>query len=294
LPDFGAIVALRPLRPAPGAGYRSGGGMPTPNRLTLSKEGREALEHHEASINGLYDDPSGYATYGVGHLVQKFKSVLLQTAMDERLCTSRVKVRWPNTQAATPYLEREALGCKDFAELTTRAAARAPAIVAQARYRKDVKDLTEAQRASVTAAARTAVATETYLLNTPVDTQLAVDVRPFEKTVNRNVTGVALTQGEFDALVSLTFNIGPDNFESSTLLELINEDRHRSGEAGQREKAIEAIERAFLAWSKSNGVTQPILVKRRRAEADTFLATARAQLVALKRQKHMPPPKSPR
>lgn len=268
--------------------------MPASNRLTLSQEGREALEHHEASINGLYDDPSGYATYGVGHLVQPFRSVLLETARDERLCTSRVKVRWPNTQAATPYLEREALGCNDFAELKARAAARAPEIVAHARYKKGLKDLSDAQRAAVTTAAREAVATETHLLNTPIDMQLAVDVRPFEKTVNGTVTGVALTQGEFDALVSLTFNIGRANFTGSTLVELINADQHRSGDALQREKAIEAIEKAFLTWSKSNGRTQPILVKRRHAEADAFLATARAQLVALKRQKHLTPPKPAR
>ena len=262
--------------------------MSASNQLTLSRDGLEALEHHEASINGLYDDPSGYATYGVGHLVQKFKSILLDTANAEGLCASRVKVRWPNTQAATPYLEREALGCRDFGELKNRAAARAPAIVALARYKKGFKDLTDAQRATVTAAARDAVAAETQLLSMPVATQLALDVRPFEDAVNSAVTGVSLTQGEFDALVSLTFNIGPKNFADSTLLERINEDRHRSGDAAQREKAIDAIHKAFLAWTKSSGRTLPILVKRRHAEADAFLATARAQLVALKRQTHVP------
>ena len=263
--------------------------MPAPNQLTLSSQGLEALEHHETSINGLYDAPSGHATYGAGHFVSRFKSVLLETASTERLCTSRVKVRWPNTQSATPYLEREALGCLDFDQLKARASARAPEIVAYARYHKGLKDLTDAQRAAVTAAARTAVAIEAHLLNTPIDSQLAHDVRPFEKTINRTVTGMALTQGEFDALVSLTFNIGPRNFVSSTLLERINEDRHRSGDAAQREKAIEAVEKGFLVWSRSNDWTQPLLAKRRHAEADAFLATARAQLVALKRHKHMPP-----
>jgi GH24 family phage-related lysozyme (muramidase) len=258
------------------------------NDLTLSREGLEALESHEASINGLYDDPAGYATYGVGHLVQRFKSVLLDTANVEQLCTSRVKVRWPNTRTATPYLEREVLGCRDFGLLKSRAVGRAPVIVAQARYNKPLEDLTDAQRTLVIAAARTAVTTETHLLNTPVHEQLAYDVRPFEKVVNRRVTGVALTQGEFDALVSLTFNIGTGNFTASTLLERINEDRHRSGDASQREKAIDEIEKAFLAWTKSNGKTLPVLVKRRHAEADAFLATARAQLVAFKRHKHLP------
>ena len=260
--------------------------MPAPNQLTLSREGLEALERHEAAINGLYDGPSGYATYGVGHVVQTFKSVLLDTASAEQLCASRLKVRWPHTRSATPYLEREALGCRDFDQLKARSAARAPDIVARARYRKGFQDLTDAQRTQVTAAARAAVANETHLLNTPVNSQLAYDVRPFEHSVNGSVTGMALTQGEFDALVSLTFNIGPRNFASSSLLDRINEDRHRSGDAAQREKAINGIEEAFLAWTKPNGRTQPVLVKRRHAEADAFLATARAQLVALKRQQH--------
>ena len=263
--------------------------MPGANQLTLSRDGLKALEHHEASINGLYDDPSGYATYGLGHLVQKFKSVLLDTASAEQLCVSRVKVRWPHTKSATPYLEREVLGCRDFNQLKARAAARAPAIVAHARQKKGLEELTDAQRIQVTAAARAAVATEMQLLNTPVATQLALDIRPFEQTVNGAVTGVSLTQGEFDALVSLAFNIGPKNFADSTLLERINEGRHRSGDAAQREKAIDAIEKAFLTWTKSNGRTMSILVARRHAEADAFLATARAQLVALKRQTHVPP-----
>jgi GH24 family phage-related lysozyme (muramidase) len=266
--------------------------MPASNDLTLSREGLEALESHEASINGLYDDPAGYATYGVGHFVQRFKSILLDTANAEQLCTSRLKVRWPNTRAATPYLEREVLGCRDFALLKSKAAERAPEIVAQARHQKPLKELTDSQRTSVMAAARSAVTIEARLLNTPVHEQLAYDVRPFEKAVNRRVTGMALNQGEFDALVSLTFNIGPGNFATSTLLERINEDRHRSGDAAQREKAIDAIEKAFLAWTKSNGKTLPLLMKRRHAEADAFLATARAQLVALKRHKHLPASKS--
>ena len=99
--------------------------MPASNQLTISREGLEALEHHETSISGLYDGRAGYATYGAGHLVSKFKSVLLDTASTERLCTSRVKVRWPNTRGATPYLEREALGCLDFDQLKARASARA-------------------------------------------------------------------------------------------------------------------------------------------------------------------------
>jgi hypothetical protein len=96
------------------------------NRLTISKEGLEALKKHEAVINGLYDDPSGYATYGVGHLVQKFKSVLLDTATSEKLCQSRIATKWRGTSNETTYLEREAVACGDFPKLRARASERGP------------------------------------------------------------------------------------------------------------------------------------------------------------------------
>lgn len=43
----------------------------------------------------------------------------------------------------------------------------------------------------------------------------------FEGYVNRAVK-VKLTQNQFDALVSLVYNIGPTNFNSSTLLRKLN------------------------------------------------------------------------
>lgn len=248
------------------------------------------LKTQEAVINGLYDDPSGYATYGVGHLVQKFPSVLLETATTERLCISRVKTMWPGTRTETPYLEREVVGCRDFQALKVKAAERAPQIVAAARYQKSLKDLTEVQRRTVDADARWALAVETGMLNHPVNDVLAHDVRPSERAVNRRVTGVMLTQGEFDALVSFVFNVGVGAFADSTLLTRINENRYRTGDAAQRERAIDQIEQGFLAWSKSGDNTLPGLLARRQAEADAFLATARAQLVAMTR-KHIGPPK---
>jgi lysozyme len=52
--------------------------------------------------------------------------------------------------------------------------------------------------------------------------RLKKDVHFAENCVNKLVT-VPLLQQEFDALVSLVFNIGCGNFRSSTLLRLINE-----------------------------------------------------------------------
>jgi hypothetical protein len=39
------------------------------NALKMSTDGIAKLEVREALVDGLYDDTSGYATYGVGHLV---------------------------------------------------------------------------------------------------------------------------------------------------------------------------------------------------------------------------------
>lgn len=59
----------------------------------------------------------------------------------------------------------------------------------------------------------------------------------FEGYVDRYVK-VALTQNQFDALVSLVYNIGPANFASSTLLKKLNDGDYQ-GAADQ-----------FLVWNK--------------------------------------------
>lgn len=46
-------------------------------------------------------------------------------------------------------------------------------------------------------------------------------LREFEGYVNKYVK-VDLNQNQFDALVSLVYNIGPENFRTSTLLKLLN------------------------------------------------------------------------
>lgn len=84
----------------------------------------------------------------------------------------------------------------------------------------------------------------------------------FEGYVNRYVK-VKLTQNQFDALVSLVYNIGPTNFNSSTLLLKLN--------AGDYVGAADQ----FLVWNKGrvNGKLVVIkgLVNRRRKERELFL-----------------------
>lgn len=79
-----------------------------------------------------------------------------------------------------------------------------------------------------------------------------------ERYVNRYVK-VKLTQGQFDALVSFTFNLGAGNLLKSTLLKLLN--------AGDYAGAAEQFER----WTKSGGKVTSGLVKRRREEKEMFL-----------------------
>lgn len=89
------------------------------------------------------------------------------------------------------------------------------------------------------------------------DAILRQDLAKFEGYVSSAVK-VPLNQNEFDALVSWTFNLGPGNLRSSTLLKKLN--------AGDRAGAADE----FLKWTKAGGKTLPGLVKRREAERALF------------------------
>jgi lysozyme len=252
--------------------------------LTISSDGIEKLKVREGAIDGLYDDPSGYATYGVGHLVHpdRGKSLLLDTAQSEKLCDSRIKKKWPGTSYETSYLEREVIACAEFEKLKTKSKERALDEIALRKFKKKYADLEEAKKASVNSLADTAIDEERQLLNKTIADQFAEDLKPYAKAVNEGVTGVELTQEEFDALVSFTFNVGPGAFSESDVLEKINENKFRTGAADDREKAIADIEKAFLAHNKSGGKVLEGLTKRRHDEADQFLKGARAELAALR------------
>ncbi|MGE9796866.1 lysozyme [Acinetobacter baumannii] len=84
------------------------------------------------------------------------------------------------------------------------------------------------------------------------------DLAKFEKTVNESVT-VPLNQNQFDALVSLTYNIGSGAFNNSTLLKKLNK--------GDYQGAAEQ----FLVWNKADGKVMKGLVRRREAERALFL-----------------------
>ena len=86
----------------------------------------------------------------------------------------------------------------------------------------------------------------------------AHDLKRFESSVN-NLVEVPLSQNQFDALVSLTYNIGSTAFKNSTLLKKLNA-KDYAGAADQ-----------FLVWNKGGGKVLKGLVKRRASERALFL-----------------------
>lgn len=93
------------------------------------------------------------------------------------------------------------------------------------------------------------------------DAILTRDLAIFEKAVEDAVT-VPLNQNEFDALVSLAFNIGAGAFRKSTLVKELNAG-NRYGAANQ-----------FLRWNRAAGKVMKGLTKRREAERAQFLSKA--------------------
>ncbi|QGH60183.1 lysozyme [Serratia proteamaculans] len=88
---------------------------------------------------------------------------------------------------------------------------------------------------------------------------LSDDLAVFELTVNSAVKR-PMTQNQFDAMVSLAFNIGGPSFAQSTLVNKFN--------AGDVQGAADQYPR----WKFSDGKVMPGLVKRRAAERETFLS----------------------
>lgn len=84
------------------------------------------------------------------------------------------------------------------------------------------------------------------------------DLARFEIAVS-SLVNVPLTQNQFDALVSLTYNIGASAFKNSTLLKLLNQGDYI------------AASQQFDVWIKSGGQTVQGLVNRRAVEKAHYL-----------------------
>lgn len=124
------------------------------------------------------------------------------------------------------------------------------------------------------------------------DALLSEDLVRFGNVVSFDLDGAATTQHQFDALVSLAFNIGLGGFAPSTVLR-----NHKAGNMADQP-------RAFGLWNKAtiDGRLQdvPGLTRRRAAEAAVYLTPERAPhpmpapaMIEPMPQKVEPPPPPP-
>ena len=88
---------------------------------------------------------------------------------------------------------------------------------------------------------------------------LREDLETAERVVERECSG--LSQNRFDSLVSFVFNCGEGSFKRSNLLKCIKANPDNPN-----------LRYEFSRWVKSNGVSLPGLIRRRRAEADLYFS----------------------
>ena len=98
------------------------------------------------------------------------------------------------------------------------------------------------------------------ITETEAEDILRADLQAFERCVNNATAGIAITQGQFDALVAFSFNVGCANLKSSTLLRKL-----RSGDE-------DGAAQEFARWNRANGAVMKGLTRRREAERALFLS----------------------
>ncbi|HBX7697187.1 TPA: lysozyme [Klebsiella pneumoniae] len=91
------------------------------------------------------------------------------------------------------------------------------------------------------------------------DRLLRTGVVSFDQAVSKMLK-VSVTQNQYDALVSLAYNIGTRALSTSTLMKKLN--------AGDVKGAADA----FLSWNRSGGKVMAGLTNRRKAEREVFLS----------------------
>lgn len=99
----------------------------------------------------------------------------------------------------------------------------------------------------------------TTLSEAEAEMWLRRDVACAERSVLQLV-GVTLSDGQFDALVSFTFNLGGGAFQRSTLRRKVNRGDH------------EEVPAELARWVYVNGSRINGLIRRRRAEAMLYLS----------------------
>ncbi len=91
---------------------------------------------------------------------------------------------------------------------------------------------------------------------------LLFDIATAERAIKNNIT-VQLSQNQYDALVSLAYNIGAKNFATSTVVKYINNPKIHSS-------IYPNLESAWKAWNRSQGKISNGLINRRQNEWDTY------------------------
>lgn len=92
------------------------------------------------------------------------------------------------------------------------------------------------------------------------DAAFAADAAKFAQGLNKALYGIPTTQGQFDALFSLAYNIGLVNLKGSTLLRL-----HKAGRYA-------AAADEFLKWDHQHHKVLAGLLRRRKAERALYLS----------------------
>lgn len=86
---------------------------------------------------------------------------------------------------------------------------------------------------------------------------LMQDIKKVELSIERNIK-VGLTQGQFDALVSFTFNVGSASLQRSTIRQKVNRQEH------------EDVPPEIKRWIFAGGRILSGLVNRREIEANMY------------------------
>jgi len=104
----------------------------------------------------------------------------------------------------------------------------------------------------------TGVKMGTRITKAEAEALLRRDLEKFEAAV-RSLVKVPLTDNQFSALVSFTYNLGAGALQHSTLLKLVNQGN------------FAAAAREFLKWNRAGGRVLPGLTRRRQAEEALFI-----------------------
>lgn len=91
------------------------------------------------------------------------------------------------------------------------------------------------------------------------DALFEADIKKFADGVSAKLRGARINNNQFDALVSLAYNIGIGAFQKSTLFKKVMAD-----------PADPTIRADFAKWVRGGGKVLPGLVKRRTAEANHY------------------------